>query len=133
MKINDIELEFDEPFDDVVKGFAIMGYSRRAVASILEINLSYFRQLCSKRGLHKHFKKQKDMRPECRKSGPSKGWPKGKKRPFRPKHSEEFLLACVRQFPNFCDFKTFAPVDASTVSRRFQKPWRAIVAKAKAA
>ena len=40
-----IEAEFDEPFDEVIKGFAEMGYSRRAVAEILEINLSYLRLL----------------------------------------------------------------------------------------
>ena len=129
-KIADIEAEFDEPFYDVVKGFAIMGYSRQATAAILEINLSYFRELCVKYDLHRCFKKQKDMRPECRKGG-GKGWPKGKKKPFKPrKHTDEALLAEVRKWDTFSTFCTFASAHPSTVTRRFKQPWRKIVAMA---
>jgi len=126
-KIESIEDEFDEPFNDVVRGFAIMGYSKRAVAGILEINLSYFRQILSARDLHKHFKKQKDMREECR-GGGNKGYWKGKKRPFKPrKYSDEYLLELVSKWPNSHDFMGAAPISYSTVTRRFKMPWQKIV------
>ena len=130
-KITDIEAEFDEPFSDVVKGFAIMGYSRQATANILEINLSYFRQLCDRHDLHRYFKKQKDMRPECRGGGGSHFF-KGKKRPFKPrKHTDEALLEEVRKWDTFSTFCTFASAHPSTVTRRFKQPWRKIVEMAR--
>ncbi len=76
-KIQAVRKEFDEPFRDVVKGFAEMGYSRMATAEILEFNLSYFRTLCVRFDLHKYFKPQKEMRDECKHF--FVGWPKGKK------------------------------------------------------
>lgn len=131
-KIETIEEEFDEPFDETVKSFARMGYSRRAVASILEINLSYFRQLCTRKGLHRYFKKQKDMRRECRRQGYTRGgWPKGKLRPYKPrKYTDEELLAEVSRWPSFGEFKSWASMPPSTVSRRFKLPWQEIVHRA---
>jgi hypothetical protein len=128
-KVDDIEDEFDESFSEVVRGFALMGYSRTATASILEINLSYFRQLLVKYDLHKHFKKQKDMRGESR-SGGSNYW-KGKKREFNPRYSDRYLLELVAQFPCWSDFMSMAPVGYDTVIRRFRMPWKKIVELAK--
>lgn len=130
-KIESIEDEFDEPFNDVVRGFAIMGYSRRATAEILEINLSYFRQLLTKHDLHKYFKKQKDMRAESR-SGGCKGWWKGKKRKFTPRYSDGYLLELVAKYPHWADFMSMAPVSFSTITRRFKIPWQEIVTLAQA-
>lgn len=127
-KVSDIEDEFEESFSEVVRGFALMGYSRTATAGILEVNLSYFRMLLTKHDLHKHFKKQKDMREESR-SGGSHYW-KGRKREFKPKYSDEHLLELVAQWPNSRDFMGAAPVAYSTVVRRFKAPWREIVGMA---
>ena len=129
-KIADIEAEFDEPFTDVIKGFATMGYSRKATAEILEINLSYFRELCTRYDLHRYFKKQKDMRPECRKGG-GVGWPKGKKKPFKPRrYTDEVILSEVRKWDTYSSFCTCALMHPSTVVRRFRKPWREIISMA---
>lgn len=131
-KMHNVRHEFGEPFSDVVKGFAIMGYSRRATAEILEFNLSYFRQICKRFDLHRHFKPQREMRPECRGVGKTrKGWPKGKKRPYAPKHTSEHLLGLVAKYPSYTDFLSWAPVAASTVTRRFKAPWREIARMAR--
>lgn len=68
-KIVAVEKEFDEPFADVIQGFAAMGYSRKAVAEILEFNLPYFRELLDRYDLHRHFLPQSMMRAECRGHG----------------------------------------------------------------
>ena len=117
-KLLQIRKEFDEPFIDVVKGFAEMGYSRAATAKILEFNLSYFRQLRTRFDLHRHFKPFKDLREDCR-SGGGRGWPKGRARPRRQKYTDEQLLAEVRKYPNFSLFTTMADVDMKTIYRRF--------------
>jgi len=127
-KVHQVRREFGEPFRDVVRGFAVMGYSRAATANILHFNLSYFRQLCTRFNLHQYFKPQREMRPECRGVGTTrKGWPKGKKRPFRARYTNEYLLGLVARYPIYGDFMSWAPVAASTVTRRFRVPWREIV------
>lgn len=117
-KLRETAKEFDEPFIDVVRGFAEMGYSRRATAEILEYNLSYFRQLCTRFDLHRHFKAQKDMRRECRKTAGG-GWPKGKKRSGKPKYSDQLVLKQVRAYPDSSTFASLADINISTVYRRF--------------
>lgn len=128
-KIESVEKEFDEPFNDVIRGFAIMGYSVRALADILKFNRSYLSEVIKKRGLGRYFKRQRDMVKECRPGG--KGWAKGVKRPYNPRYSDDYLLGLVSLWPNYSDFRTFAPVDYSTVTRRFRMQWRKIVALAR--
>ncbi len=130
-KMHQVRQEFDEPFRDVVAGFAIMGYSRRATAEILDFNLSYFRELCTRFHLHRHFKPQRDMRPECKSRG-NGGWPKGKKRPnANRRYSDAYLLELLRKYPRYGDFLARAPVAASTVIRRFRVPWVEIMKMAR--
>lgn len=116
-KMRQISKEFDEPFVDVVRGFAEMGYSRRATAQILNINLPYFRRLCDRFGLHQHFKPQKDMRDECKGNG--RGWPPGKAQNRRSKYSDTEILEEVRKYPASTLFQSLADIDLSTVQRRF--------------
>lgn len=116
-KIQQVEAEYDEPFCDVVRGFAIMGYSRRFVASLLEINLKYFRELCVKFDLHRHFKLQKDMHESCKPKG--KGWPKGTPRGPHYRYTEKDLLILVKKYPVVTLFDTLSGVSSSTVIRRF--------------
>jgi hypothetical protein len=74
-----IRKEFDEPFRDLIKKFAADGYSKTATAEILEINRSYFYQYLLPRYVpDAEWKKQADMRDECKPKG--KGWIKEKKR-----------------------------------------------------
>lgn len=116
-KMRQIAKEFGEPFVDVVRGFAEMGYSRRATAKILNINLSYFRQLCDRLGLHQHFKQQRDMRDECK--GHGKGWPKGKPQARRSRYTDAEILEEVSKYPVSTLFQSMAAIDISTVHRRF--------------
>jgi len=124
-KIYTVRYEFKESFHDVVKGLATIGYSRRAVADVLNFNLSYFREVCTRFNLHQYFKPQCDMLPECRSHG--KGWPKGKKQVRKPRYTDEYLLSVVKQYPGYSDFMSCAPVSISTVTRRFRLPWFKIV------
>jgi hypothetical protein len=128
-KVQQVRKEFDEPFRDVVKGFAEMGYSRSFTAKVLEINLSYFRQLCTRFDLHQYFKPQSEMLLECKPKG--KGWPKGKKRKRREKYSNNQLLYAVKKYPFYDEFILSAPMAASTVKRRFNVSWREITLMAK--
>lgn len=116
-KMRQISKEFGEPFVDVVRGFAEMGYSRRATAKILNINLSYFRQLCYRLGLHHHFKQQRDMRDECK--GHGKGWPKGKPQTRRSRYTDAEILAEVSKYPVSTLFQSMSAINISTVHRRF--------------
>ncbi|AJF08281.1 hypothetical protein GSUB_17545 (plasmid) [Geoalkalibacter subterraneus] len=116
-KLRQIEEEYGESFEEVVKGFAEMRYSRRRVASILGLNLSYFRSLLEKYDLSGHFLPQKEMRSDCKGHGP--GWPKGKPRPRPPRYNDAQILEQVRKYPNMSMFKVFADIDITTVYRRF--------------
>lgn len=117
-KLMAVRKEFGEPFVDVVKGFAELGYSRSATAEILGFNLSYFRQLLTRFDLHKCFPEQANMRREC-KSGGGAGWPKGVNRPRAPRYTDEHLLAEVRRLPQYSFARCMGDVDPKTIQNRF--------------
>lgn len=120
--------EFGEPFRDVIAGFAIMGYSRRATAEVLEINRDYFfKFLLPRYAPNAPWKPRKDMRDDC-KSKQGGGWPKGKQR-VKP-ISDEDLLGILRGYPKAIgpgkyDYQRAANNHpwASTFIRRFGS-WR---------
>ena len=115
-----IRKEYGESFKEVVRGYAEMGYSRSFTASTLGINLSYFRQLCTRFDLHRHFKPQGQMRRECRQGTNSTGgWPKGKPRPRPPRYSFDEILAEVRKYPVSTLFESMSHISVSTVHRQF--------------
>lgn len=116
-KLMAIRLEYGEPFVDVVRGFAEMGYSQRATAEILCLSRAYFRELLGRFDLRKHFLPQAQMRSECR--GQGVGWPKGKPRPRGVIYSDERILAEVRSIPHYSVFRCMASMDATTVQSRF--------------
>jgi hypothetical protein len=129
-KVQMVRKEYGEKFSDVVAGYARMGYSRTFTANLLDINLSYFRMLCSRFDLHKHFRKQRDMLPESRGVGVPKtggGWPRGKERPYKPRYSDEYLFSLVRKWPGYMDFMCMAPVHISTLTKRYRCGWGEIV------
>jgi len=96
-KIRQVRNEFKEPFRDVVKGFAIMGYSRKATAQALQISHSYFDELCERFDLKKNFRARKDYLPICKPPGHPKG-----KIIKQPKHyTDSDLLSILRGYlPN---------------------------------
>ncbi len=119
-KLMAIRKEYGEPFVDVVRGYAELGYSRTFTAEVLGINLSYFRALCARFDLHKSFLPQGEMRQECK--GGSKGgggWPKGVARPRAVTYSDEQLLAEVRRIPDYSLHRNMGDVDVSTIQGRF--------------
>lgn len=116
-KLIAVRKEYGEPFTDVVRGFAEMGYSRRAVADVLGFNLSYFRQVLTRFDLHRHFQPQAQMRGECK--GGGKGWPKGKERPRDATYTNEQLLAEVRRLPSYSMSRCVGNIDPKTVQNRF--------------
>ena len=66
-KMMAIRKEYGEPFQEVVKGFAAMRYSKTATAQTLGFNLSYFRQLLTRFNLHDYFyPKGKEQNESCR-------------------------------------------------------------------
>jgi len=118
LKVMQIRKEFNEPFKDVISGFAEMGYSKRATAEILEIDRGYFYKcLLPRYAPDVTWKKQIDMRPECRAKG--KGWPKGKSRNNQKKYTDEDLLMVVAKYETVEKFDNKAIPSASTVIKRF--------------
>ena len=119
-KILSVEEEFDESFEDVVRGFAEMGYSQQAVAQILEFNRSYFRELLRRMDLTGCFLPQRLLRPECR-GGARRGVP-GPKRPGNgaaQKYTDEYLLRCVAAAPTTYELKRQFRIDPQTIRNRF--------------
>lgn len=125
-KLLEIRKEFGEPFVDVVKGFAEMGYSKAATARALGIADRYFRDICRRFSLDKFFPKTaSERRRECRGSGI--GWPKGKPRgTSHNKVTDTELLAEVAAYPNLRLFRAKAKFDDRTVRRRFGSFGKAI-------
>jgi len=119
-KVVAVEVEFGEPFADIVKGFAEMGYSRTVTAGALGFNLSYFRNLLKRSDLDAYFLPQAQQRPECRGKGVSRGC--GAKRPGNgpaQKYSDAFLLECVASSGSSRRFKDQFSIDPGTVRYRF--------------
>lgn len=116
-KLMSVRKEFGEPFVDVVRGFAELGYSRTATAEILDFNLSYFRELLDRFDLHQHFLPRAQLRRECK--GGGRGLPKGFKRPREPKYSDDMLLAEVRRIPSYSVARCVGNVNVSTIQNRF--------------
>lgn len=124
-KMVEIRREFQEPFVDVVKGFAAMRYSKRATAQILGFNLPYFRTILTRFDLHQYFVPQAEQLPECR-GGGSQAGTESAKRPNnrRPRaYSDEYLLRLVAKHPRANDFQSSTMIYLSTVRRRFGS-WR---------
>lgn len=114
-KLLQIRREYDEPFVDVVKGFAEMGYSRRFTARVLGFNVVYLIALLNRFGLQRHFRSRRDMLPECK--GP--GWPKGKPNPRGLRYSDEDIFNEIRRYKNYHDFARKAKMSMSLVEKRF--------------
>jgi len=113
-----VRKEYGEPFVDVVKDFAEMGYSRRFVAGMLGFNVQHFIDTLNRFGLQKHFRLHRDMRPECK----SPGWPRGKPNPRNNRYSDEDIFSEVRRCKTYHDFARGAKMSMSLVEKRFG--WR---------
>ena len=57
-KVRSIRKEYDEPFPEVVKGMAKLGYSKLATMQTLEFHSQLFRKLLTHYDLHGHFDKR---------------------------------------------------------------------------
>lgn len=119
-KLARLEQEFNEPFTEVIKGFAEMGYSISATAEILGFNRKYFSKVINDHQLRVHFKPQAELRPECRGKGASHG--AGIKRPGnggKIRYSNGYLLQQIAAARNSMDFRITNMIDLGTVSNRF--------------
>lgn len=61
-----IKNEYNEPFREIIKGFAIQGHSRRGVAQILEISPGTIQRYLKQYNCGHYFKPYKEMRPETK-------------------------------------------------------------------
>jgi transposase len=68
-----IKNEYQEPFRDTIKAYAIQGHSRRGVAKILEVSHSTIQRYLKQYNCGHYFKPYKDMRPECKNQYGRKG------------------------------------------------------------
>ena len=121
-----VRKEYGEPFIDVVRGFAEMGYSRQATAEVLDFSVTYFKRLVVRFDLGRYFLPQSQMRAECRGGTqpgmPGKGWPKGKPRgrnQWTGKYSDDDLLAQVRKTPSYSLARCMSEINVCTIQNRF--------------
>jgi hypothetical protein len=116
-KLLEIRKEYDEPFVEVVKGYAEMGYSRAATARVLGFDPANFHRVCTRFQLHPYFKPRVELRDDCTPKG--KGWVKGKKRNRGNQYTEAELLAEVQRWPTTTLFMRHSLISLSTIIRRF--------------
>lgn len=128
-KIQSIRKEFGEPFRDVVRGFAEMGYSRNMTAGILEINARWFFEICKNYNLNQYFTPYKGRRDLQKQRLYAGGWKRPNNTCIR-KYSDADLLERVRKHPSSFLFAEQAGVTVKTVKDRFKKPWKEIVRQA---
>jgi len=115
-KIQEIRREYNEPFRDVVAGFAMMQYSKRCTAMALGIVPSYFDVYLKRYAPDVKFPLRKDLNESCVPKG--RGWPKGKKRNKPVKYPDELLLSLVRQYKTCREFGK-SGIHYTTVIKRF--------------
>jgi DNA invertase Pin-like site-specific DNA recombinase len=61
-----IRKEYNEPAAEVIKGMAIQGHSRRAVALILEVPRTTLTRISQRLDVDRYFKRYVDLRSECK-------------------------------------------------------------------
>lgn len=76
-KLRAIRQEYNEPFREVVRGYAALGYSKTATREVLGFWPQLFHRLLTQFDLHQYFIR-KNYNDSCVPKG--KGWPKGKLR-----------------------------------------------------
>ena len=110
--------EYQEPFVDVVRGFARMGYSRKATAQAIDISPSWFDELCRRYGLREKFNREKYL-SICK----PPGHPKGKHINQPKRYSDWYLLSVLRGYSPRISPERFNQLQgkpcADTYSRRF--------------
>jgi len=114
--VHKIRKEFNEPFRDVVAGFAQMGYSQTAAASACEVPRSTFQHHVQRFGLCELFDR-KNYLPEC-KSHPRTGNEGKRKQIFTDGHLLTILAAHGDIGRDRFDYLQKAPC-ASTIIKRF--------------
>jgi hypothetical protein len=124
-KVHQVRKEFKEPFRDVVKGFAKMGYSRRATAEFVGITSSWFDQLCERFDLKRHFRPRSEYLPVCKPRG---GHTKGKTIRQPQRYSDWYLLSVLRGYSDRISPARFNQIQggkpcADTYVKRFGS-WR---------
>lgn len=76
MTLREIRKEYDEPFTQVIRGYARLGYSERATAEAMEMNKQTLHRWLNRFDLHRYFDRR-NYNESCIPRG--KGWPKGLK------------------------------------------------------
>jgi hypothetical protein len=104
-----ISKEYNEPFVDVVKGFAAMRFGKSETARTLGMSVVWFNKLCTRFDLHKHFYPISELKEGT--------WPG--KPGVNKKHDSADILRDVRKYPTYTEFKNNSDIPAATVYRRF--------------
>lgn len=122
-KVHKVRREFNEKFSDTVCSFAGMGYSQKSVAHILEINPSWFNQLCIRFDLKKSFLPRKQQLSICK----PPGHPKGKVINQPQRFTDNQLLSTLGMHPkdiSVLDYNNLQHLPcADTIIKRFGS-WR---------
>jgi hypothetical protein len=118
----EIKREYGEPLSEVIKGYALMGYSKRAVASALGIHEVTMGRWVERLGLSGRFVRSA-YNDSCKpKTYGGSGRPAGCSMPRR--YTDEQLLAFVADFPSYHALNRAPGVPAGfTIITRFGS-WR---------
>lgn len=96
----EIRKEYGEPMSEVIKGYALMGYSMSATAQAMEISIWAFSRWVTRLNL-KHYFNRMNYNDACKPFNRKRGWPKGKHRNKPNKWSDAELLAWVAMSKSF--------------------------------
>lgn len=114
----EIRKEYGESLSEVIRGYARMGYSKRATSQAMGITLPALLLWCMRLGLDGCFSRL-NYNESCRPLN-KEGWPKGKPRHKRKRYSDSDLLALVSLFSTADSLDQADGFPASTtVLRRF--------------
>lgn len=115
----EIRKEYGEPMSDVIKGYALMGYSMIATAQAMGISVWAFTRWV-KRLEVRHLFNRADYNDACKPINGKNGWPKGKPRLKPNRYTDQELLAFVAKCPAKGRMNDLAGFPAgSTIERRF--------------
>lgn len=114
----EVRREYGESLTEVIKGYALMGYSRRAIAEILNVPESTFHSIVKRLHLEDRFN-PKNYNDSCKphSTKPRSGRPKGI--PMQRRYNDDELLAKVRRYPSQHSFDLLSGSSSTTVRRWF--------------
>jgi len=114
----EVRKEYAEPLSEVIKGYALMGYSKRATAAAMEVGIQALIAWIRRLDLDRHFSRP-NYNESCK--GAIRHHIRNSHSTGRPRaYSDQELLSYVAMYPRYHLFLQVTGIPAgTTVIRRF--------------